>query len=181
MILFQTEKPLILLGDWDFIFLKGWLPEDREDVDNPEILALRLLWKPVSFLELGATRSELYGGEGRPGYNLTEYPTLILGTKDNVSGKFDNDGYGGYDIAVYLPLKKLIPSVKQAKLYYENTGTDIKAFWQEEDKGKVPFPFFALTKHGLKYGISFSTGRDIIGLEYVITSEDTYKHHNYPL
>ena len=181
LIMFQTEEPLIFLGDWNFLLLKGWLLEDRDDVDDPEILALRLLWKPVSFFEVGATRSELYGGEGRPGYKLTEYPTLILGSKDNVPGKFDNDGYGGYDFTAYLPLEKLVPSVKEVKLYFENTGTDIKAFWQEEDKDKVSFPFFALTKHGLKYGLSISTNRDIIGIEHVITSEDTYRHHKYPV
>lgn len=181
LILFQTEEPLSFIGQWNATFIRGWLLEDRLDVSNPEIFALRFTWSPIALLELGVTRTELFGGDGRPGYDIKDYPTLLFGTKDNVPGKFDNDGYGAYDITLNLPAGKFIPSINEATLYFEDAGTDIQASWQDEDKGKFNLPGFSLLNHAIKLGLSVSHIKNTFVLEYASTSDDFYIHHQYPI
>ena len=106
---------------------------------------------------------------------------MIFGAKDNVPGKFDNDGYGGYDITLFMPLEKIVPSIKSAKLYVEDIATDIRASWQDEDKGRFRFPGFTMLNHGVKMGLAISGNKDNYGVEYVRTSKDFYNHHNYPI
>lgn len=181
LILICTEEPLNFIGQWNAIFIRGWLTEQRRDVSNPDIFALRITWKPLYLLELGITRTELFGGDGRPGYNITDYPTLFFGNKDNVLGKFDNDGYGAYDITLNLPANKVLPSINEAKLYFEDAGTDIKASWQEEDKDRFNYPGFGLLNHAIKIGTSVSLKKNSFVLEYASTSNDFYTHHKYPV
>ena len=76
---FQTEEELEWLGKWKFLLMNGWLIDDREDHDNPKIMAVRIVWKPWWWLELGGTRTTMYGGEGRPEYKIWEYPRLFWG------------------------------------------------------------------------------------------------------
>ncbi|NPB07437.1 MAG: capsule assembly Wzi family protein [Aquificae bacterium] len=183
MVKLETAEPFKFLGKWEFIFLRGWLEEEREDRDNPNILALRIVWKPWDLVEIGATRTALYGGEGRPGYKLTEYPTLILGTKENIPySKYDADGYGALDVSIYLPVEKWTNKIKVLKLYFQDSGTDITAWWQEEDRGefKPPFGFQFLGK-GTVAGILLRTEKDVIRLEYTRTSDKHYTHHLYPM
>ena len=183
MVKIQTEEPLKFLGKWDFLFLRGWLREEREDRNNPNILALRVVWKPWNFLEIGGTRTAMYGGEGRPGFKLTEYPKFIIGTEENISwGKYDADGYGAYDVTIYLPLKKLIKMVRVFKVYYQEAGTDIVAWWQKEDKGEFKPPFgFNFLGIGYVAGVFASTDKDIFRLEFNRTSDRWYLHHLYPI
>ncbi|HIQ31798.1 MAG TPA: hypothetical protein EYH49_06545 [Aquifex aeolicus] len=178
----QTEESLEFFGLWDFLFLRGWLKEEREDRSDPNILALRVVWKPHPILELGITRTSLYGGEGRPGYKLSEYPKLILGIEENVPfGKYDTDGYGAWDVSLYLPLERWVGWIRSFKLYYQEAGTDILAWWQKEDRGKFALPFgFTLLDKGYVIGALLSLRRDIIRLEFSKTSRFWYKHHLYP-
>ena len=180
MIKFQTEEPLNFLGDWNLVFIRGWLKDTRKDRDDPNILALRITWKPFDWLELGATRTSMYGGEGRPGYKLTEYPKLIIGTEENIPGsKYDTDGYGAIDISLFLPVYKLFPSIKSFKIYYQESGTDIRAWWQKEDKRfRVPLGFQFLGR-GIVFGFLGKTKRDIFRFEYVYVSPRHYIHHYY--
>ena len=181
MVKFQTEEPLNFLGNWEFVFVRGWLREKRRDRDNPNILALRIVWKPWNFIEIGATRTSLYGGKGRPGYKLTEYPKLILGTEENIPySKYDTDGYGAIDVSLYLPLNKWFKSVRTFKIYYQDSGSDIRAWWQKEDRGRFRFPLgFQFLSRGTVAGILLRTKKDIIRFEYTRTSGNYYIHHLY--
>ena len=97
----QTEDRIEMLGTWDFLILHGWLREEREDYSNPKILAMRIVWKPADFIELGATRTILFGGDERPDYELSDYPDLISGEKENIpDDKFYNNSLNGYDILI---------------------------------------------------------------------------------
>jgi len=177
----QTERSLNLLGRWDFVFVRGWLRERRRDRDDPSILALRVVWKPADFLEVGATRTALYGGEGRPAYRLSEYPKMILGSEENVPyGRYDADGYGALDFTLYLPLRRLLGGVRTFKIYYQEGGTDIKAWWQREDRGEFHFPLgFRLLFNSYVAGFLLSTERSIVRLEFVRISDRWYVHHLY--
>ena len=181
MIKVQTERSLRFLGKWDFVFLRGWLKEKRRDRDDPSILALRVVWKPWDFLELGGTRTSMFGGEGRPEYELWEYPKVIVGTEENIPfGRYDTDGYGAYDVTLYLPLRKLVKSVRVFKFYYQEAGADIWAPWQPEDRGGFVPPFgFVLLNKGYVIGFFLSTDRDIFRLEFDKVGDRWYVHHLY--
>ncbi|NPA52767.1 MAG: capsule assembly Wzi family protein [Aquificae bacterium] len=181
MVKIQTEESLNFLGKWDFVFLRGWLVEDRKDVDNPNILALRITWKPKDWLEIGGTKTTLYGGDGRPGYSLLEYWDLITSSKDNVSySKFDNDSLAQWDISLYLPLKKWFKNVKIAKFYWLEGGSDVTAFWQEEENGEFRLPFgFQFHYWCYQVGFLLSTQKSIFRLEYASTDDRVFIHHIY--
>ncbi|MDQ7038279.1 MAG: capsule assembly Wzi family protein [Aquificota bacterium] len=183
MISLRTEEPLNLFGKWEFIFVRGFLREKRRDRDDPNILALRVVYKPRDFLEIGLTRTSLYGGEGRPGYTLFEYPKLILGVEENIPfGKFDTDGYAAYDFTLYLPLRRLLPSVRTFKVYFQRGGTDVSAWWQKDNPGDFAFPFgFRLHLRSYVAGVFLSLDKDILRLEYHDVNRAWYIHHLYPV
>lgn len=189
MLKFQNEEPLKFFGYWNFIFLNGWLFETREkknDASDPKILAMRLTYSPKLFhnyIELGATRTTFYGGKGRPTYELYEYPTLIAGKYENVPGsKWDNDGYGAYDISLYVPLRKLWPVIKTFKLYYQHAGTDILALWQMEEKEKhmyYPLVLFDFRQDAYQAGLFMAAENDFLRIEYAKTAYTFYINANY--
>lgn len=176
----QNEIPLRFLGEWDIAIMNGWLHEDRRDVSNPQIMGLRIAYRPFSILELGGTRTTMYGGKGRPSYNFPEHFKVFWGTDENIPGsKYDNDGYAAYDISLKLPF---IPYFKQFKIYFQKAGSDIKAPWQKEDSGKFysEFPFFVkLLATAYQAGIDASTDKDVFRFEYQKTNGEFYSHHIY--
>ncbi len=181
MIKIQTEEPLEFLGKWDFVFIRGWLIEERKDVDNPDILAIRIAWKPKDWIEIGGTKTTLYGGDGRPGYSLLEYWDLITSSKDNITGsKYDNDSFAHWDISLYLPVQKWFKNVKLAKIYWLEGGSDVTAFWQEEDINDFRLPFgFKFHYWCYQIGFLLSTDRSIFRLEYTSTADRFFIHHIY--
>ena len=185
MVKIQNERTIHLGGDWNLFFVNGWLREEREDVSNPQLLAMRLTYRPpkmFSFFELGMTRAMMYGGDGRPSYSLTEYPYLIAGSSDNVPGsKWDADSFAAVDFTFNIPMYKLNPAIKVFKVYFQESGTDIRAVWQVEDKVELMLPYllFEFLERGYLLGIFAATERDIMRLEYSKTSLSHYWHHIY--
>ncbi|MFQ5560733.1 MAG: capsule assembly Wzi family protein [Nitrospinota bacterium] len=180
VVLLRTEKPLNLFGDWTILFFNGWLTEEREDVSNPQILGGRVSWKPWSFIEFGFSKTEFYGGDGRPGYTLPEYYKLLTGSEDNVKGKFDNDGNASWDVAISLPVNRWSSEFTLLKMFYQRAGTDIMAAWQKEDKESFKFPFeFRLLHVSNQGGILLSGKRDLFRIEYARTAHVSFTHHFY--
>lgn len=185
MVKIQNEQTIHLGGDWNFIFFNGWLREDREMSSNPQLLAMRLTYRPpkmFSFFELGMTRSMMYGGSGRPDYVLTDYPYLIAGVSDNVPrSKWDADSYAAIDFTFNIPMYKLNPAIKVFKFYLQESATDIKAVWQVEDKLELMLPYllFDFLERGYLVGIFAATEKDVMRLEYTKTSLSHYRHHLY--
>lgn len=185
MVKIQNERTIHLGGDWNLLFFNGWLREERENSSNPQLLAMRLTYRPpkmFSFFELGMTRSMMYGGEGRPSYSLTDYPYLIAGASDNVPrSKWDADSYAAIDFTFNIPMYKLNPAIKVFKFYFQESGTDIKAMWQVEDKVELMLPYllFEFLERAYVTGIFAATERDVMRLEYTKTSLSHYRHHLY--
>jgi len=185
MLKIQNEQTIHLGGDWNFIFFNGWLREERNDVSNPQILAMRLTYRPpkmFSFFELGMTRSMMYGGNGRPSYNLTEYPYLLTGASDNImNSKWDVDSYAAVDFTFNIPMYKLNPKIKVFKFYIQESATDIAALWQVEDKIELLLPYilFSFLERSYVMGIFAATEKDVMRLEYTKTSLTYYFHHTY--
>jgi len=180
LIKIQTEEYLNFIGKWSFLVVDGWLNDDRNDITNPKIFLFRATYKPLDFIELGCTRSMMYGGAGRPEYKIWEYPTLLIGKDENVVGsKFDNDGFAAFDISIFIPKEKLPSSINSAKIYYQDAGTDMSAPWQTEDS-TYHFPFgFQLKLHSYQTGILVETKKDILRLEVAVTHPLFYIHHWY--
>ena len=185
MVKFQNEQTLRFGGDWNLLFFNGWLREEREMSGNPQLLAMRLTYRApgmFDFFEIGITRSMMYGGNGRPAYNLTDYPYLISGAADNVPrSKWDADSYAAVDLTFNIPMYKLNPKIKVFKFYFQESGTDIKAIWQVEDKMEIllPYLFFCFLERAYVTGIFAATEKDIMRLEYSKTSLSHYRHHLY--
>jgi len=187
MVRVQTESPLVFLGKWKFIVLKGWLKEDRLDRDDPEIFVLRGVYKPIDLVEIGATRGIFYGGKGRLGYSIFEYPKLLIGDEENVPrSRYDNDSYGQLDFTFYLPSKMKPSWIRTLKVYYSKAGTDMKAWWQKEDRsfeyfdGWLPLGFDFLSS-SKQIGLFFSTKNNIFRIEYTGIHPNFYIHHHYPI
>jgi len=182
LIKLQTEDYLKFLGKWDFLFLHGWLLEEREDVSNPKIFAIRIVWKPFDFLELGCTKINMFGGRGQPGYSIVDYPAIIAEYKrddveeDNSEEKFDTEAFVGYDISINLPISKLISIVKAVRLYFQEAATDMNAPWIKSDEYKKKFK---LLNRAYQTGIFLSTQKNIFRLEYAVTDYSFYLHSLY--
>ena len=182
MLRITNEKPLRLLGYWQFLVLNGWFYNSDSDSKPPQLIVVRAQYSPWPALDLGLTRTSYYGGLGRPVYKLWEYPKLLMGAGENVSGgRYDTDGYLGYDVTLNLPDKFLPGSVKKAKLYYEDAGTDIMAFWQKEDRRmSYTFPFgIKLMLNSYTGGLVAETDKDRFRLEFQSVSGQFYTHHLY--
>lgn len=158
--------------------LNGWLIEKRRDISDPRLLFLRLSFKPSTYLELGVNRATLYGGKGRPGYALWEYPKVFMGTEENVPGsKYNNDAFVGYDISVDLPLKPF----DLFRLYYEKETTDVKTPLQkgEEFQFDLPFIVVKLYEGARTFGILVKKNPFSIRGEVTLTKGTMYLHHIY--
>jgi len=106
------------LGTWDFSYLLGRLEPDRV-VPKPYLTGLRVLWMPTARLELGASRTILLGGEGRPGLSWTDY-LAILGGRNIANGPDTSDSIAALDAAYTLRF----PGGQAARLYAEWAGED---------------------------------------------------------
>ncbi len=187
MVKIQNEETLRWWGDWNFVFMKGWLNEERDDVSDPEIMGMRMTYRPqglFDFFELGMSRTMIYSGRGKYEYKAYEYPILVSGAKDNdPGGKYDADSYGEIDLTFHIPLHRLIPAVKVLKFYYEEGGTDINGIWQIDDLGSVTFPYvlFKFYEKCYMLGLFMALENDVFRLEYTKTARSFYRHHTYSI
>ncbi|HOW51603.1 MAG TPA: capsule assembly Wzi family protein [bacterium] len=183
MIKFQNEEAIEFYGKWSFVLLNGWLMDERGDHSDPKLFAARVTYQPAGWVEIGVTRTELYGGEGRPTYQIHEMPEVIFGGKDNVpGGRFDNDGYAALDFTFSLPMDRWTGGkVKSLRFYFQEAGTDIAAPWQPEDRiFTVPWLFFHFFERAYLMGFTMSLEDHFFRLEYAKTALSFYRHHLYP-
>lgn len=170
MVKIQTEEHIQLLGKWDFLFMNGWLIEDRGEYDNPMIMAFRTVWKPFDYIELGVTRSVIHGGDGRQAPEWYEYFDLWISSKARGATspeRFDYDALGGYDISIYLPFHLLKEELEITKLYFHVAGSNLIEPWQYSDK------------RAFQYGLFMSFYNNFIRIEYVETARNMYTQRNY--
>ncbi|MEM3509365.1 MAG: capsule assembly Wzi family protein [Nitrososphaerota archaeon] len=163
---------------WKFQILHGWLDEKRVFNSNPRLILLRGEYSKGMF-DFGLTRYSLYGGSNRPALKLTDYPRLIIGTDENKSySKYDTDGYLAYDIT--LNLSNNISIFDIFRISFLQSATDIKAFWQKEDKGKIYFPFIVkLQANSYQAGIDIGFDSHIFKLRFASINDLFYIHHLY--
>ncbi|NLV24798.1 MAG: capsule assembly Wzi family protein [Deltaproteobacteria bacterium] len=127
MVRVNTARPLRLPALFGFQGAFGfdlfWSRlEDNRAVPEPYMAGLRLTLKPLPWLEVGASRTVLFGGEGRPGVDFDEFFT-ILGGKNPKSGEDNQNSVAAIDARLRLPF------LWNAELYGELGGEDEAGMW----------------------------------------------------
>lgn len=82
-----TDLPLIkYLGPWQLVTFMSQMESSREDYSRPKLWGMRVNFRPIPSLEIGLSRTAMWGGEGRP-EDLNTFFDLLIG-HDN---RGDND------------------------------------------------------------------------------------------
>ena len=151
----------------------GLLGEPRNDVQNPGFLLVDLRWLPVPWIEVGATRLALFGGEGRPAVNVGQ---LLVPTEPHVYDDPDltlpdQDELVALDLRICLPIRRWAPSVPVDHLeaYWQYGGEDVIS----RRVGSLPYPSLAGIAN--LYGGEVSSGSFSVNLEYSRLMDDTFR------
>lgn len=146
----------------------GWLQRPRRDVDRPGLLWMDLRYAPTGWLELGASRVSLFGGEGRP---LPSVGQLLLPLDPHVYDDPeqelpDQDEIAAWDVRVTLPLPA---PLDYAEVYTQYGGDDMIV----RRVGSVPYP--TLAGVGNLVGGELAAGAWRAGVEWVRLQDDTFR------
>ena len=177
-----TSQYLSWVGPWQYQLFAGQL-DDYEAVPDAKLFGARLTAQPFDWLELGASRTFMWGGDGRP-ESLSSFGDALLGTRDNGdTGKADPaNQLGGFDAR--LSLARLV-----------NVPTGVYAQYVGEDEaGRLPAKNMYLA--GIDYASSIQdkpyqiyaeytdtrTSGDVRGISYDhSTYTDGYYQQGYPI
>ena len=108
------------LGSWQYQAFAGQL-DDYDAIPKAKLIGLRLTAQPLPYLELGASRSLQWGGEGRP-ESMSSLWDALLGNKDNGgTGEPDpSNQIAGFDARLNLKQMVDLP----ISLYGQYVGED---------------------------------------------------------
>lgn len=118
-----TSQYLSWVGPWQYQLFAGQL-EDYEAIPDAKLFGARLTASPWSWLEVGASRTFMWGGEGRP-QSLSSFGDALLGTRDNDATSNDTDDdpanqLAGFDARMQLSSLINVP----ASVYAQYVGED---------------------------------------------------------
>lgn len=175
-------KYLNWVGPWQYQLFAGQL-DDYDAVPDAKLFGARLTASPLPWLEVGASRSFMWGGEGRP-ESLSSFGDAILGTKDN-GGRDGGDPanqLGGFDAKLKLASLIDVP----ASVYGQYIG--------EDEAGGLPAKNmylagadYASSAYGKPYQLyaeytDTRTSGEVRGISYDhSTYTDGYYQQGYPL
>lgn len=177
-----SSQYLSWVGPWQYQLFAGQL-EDYEAVPDTKLFGARLTASPWPWLELGASRTFMWGGEGRP-ESFDSFKDAVLGTRDNGdTGKEDPaNQLGGFDARVSLAPLINVP----AGIYGQYIG--------EDEAGGLPAKNmylagvdYAADAYGKPYQLyaeytDTRTSGEIRGISYNhSTYTDGYYQQGYPL
>lgn len=182
-----TSQYLSWIGSWQYQIFAGQL-DDYKAVPDTKLIGMRLTASPTDWLEVGASRTFMWGGEGRP-ESLSSLWDAIKGTKDN-GGTGDPDPanqLGGFDARVNLaPLVKIPVSIYgqyigedeagglPAKNMYL-AGADFASSLNTTNMGTMPYQIYT-------EWTDTRTSGDVRDISYSHTNyTDGYYQYGYPL
>jgi hypothetical protein len=122
MLRFTTPSPVTLpwflsaLGPFQFDLFLSRLESDRA-VPEPWLSGLRIDFRPTSWLELGASRTIMFGGDGTPDLDLGDFLTILSGK--NLSGEDDTS-----NSLAAVDARLTLPWFRGLQLYGELGGED---------------------------------------------------------
>lgn len=177
-----TSKYLSWVGPWQYQLFGGQL-DDYAAIPETKLFGMRATAAPLPWLEVGASRTFMWGGEGRP-QSFSSFIDALTGMKDNGdTGKEDPaNQLAGFDARISLaPLVNIPGSV-----YAQYTG--------EDEAGGLPSKNmylagidYASEAYGKPYQLyaeyaDTRTGGEVQGISYNhSTYKDGYYQQGYPL
>jgi len=175
------------IGPWQYQLFAGQL-EDYEAVPDTKLIGMRLTASPKDWLEIGASRAIMWGGEDRP-ESASSLWDAIKGTKDNGgTGKPDPaNQLGGFDARINLAPLTNVPLGVYGQYVGEDeagglpsknmylAGADFASSLNTVNLGNMPYRLYA-------EWTDTRTSGDIRGISYDHSNyTDGYYQHGYPL
>lgn len=175
------------IGPWQYQLFAGQL-EDYEAVPDTKLIGMRITASPKDWLEVGASRAFMWGGEGRP-ESASSLWDAIKGTKDNGgTGKPDPaNQLGGFDARINLASLINIPVSVYGQYVGEDeagglpaknmylAGADFASSLNTVNMGNMPYQLYT-------EWTDTRTSGDIRGVSYDHSNyTDGYYQHGYPL
>lgn len=122
-----TSPYLSWVGPWQYQLFAGQF-EDYEAIPDAKLFGARLTASPWEWLEVGASRTFMWGGEGRP-ESLGSFTDALLGTKDNGGNERGNPAnqLGGFDARLSLAPLVNVPAGVYAQYVGENEAGGLPA------------------------------------------------------
>ena len=164
------------IGPWQYQLFAGQL-EDYKAAKDAKLIGMRLTASPMDWLEVGASRTFIWGGEGRP-ESASSFWDALKGTKDN-GGTGDPDPanqLGGFDARVNLSSLVNVPVSVYGQYIGEDeagglpaknmylAGADFASSLNTPNMGTMPYQLYT-------EWTDTSTSGDVKGI--------SYNHHNY--
>lgn len=182
-----NNRYLSWVGPWQYQLFAGQL-DDYQAVEHTKLIGMRLTAQPLDWLELGASRTFMFGGEGRS-ESLSSFWDALKGTNDN-TGNSNSDPanqLGGFDARVNLAPLTNLPIGFYAQYIGEDEagglpaknmylgGIDYASSLNTTQFGTVPYQLYT------EYTDTRSSGEvnNASYNHYVYT--DGYYQHGYPL
>lgn len=109
------------IGPWQFTAFAGKLESDRV-IPDAKLVGARFSFRPVRWLELGASRTAQWGGKGRP-QDFSSFKDLVLGKDNRGSGGISLNNEPGNQLAGF-DWRISIDSNLPIGIYGEMTGED---------------------------------------------------------
>ena len=172
------------IGPWQYQLFAGQL-DDYEAVPDTKLIGMRLTASPTEWLEVGASRSIMWGGEGRP-TSASSFWDALTGVRDNKPGSPSNQ-LAGFDTRVNLaPLFNVPLSVygqyigedEAGALPAKNmylAGADFASSLNATNLGSMPYQIYA-------EWTDTRTSGEVRDISYTHSSyTDGYYQHGYPL
>jgi hypothetical protein len=151
----------------------GWLDGERSDVQHPGWLFMDLRWMPLPWIELGASRVSIFGGEGRPAPRLGQ---VLLPTDPHVYNDpdallADQDEIAALDARINLPLDRWtgLRRLRYLEVWWQYGAEDIIA---AESFG-VPYPSLAGIAN--LYGAEIAVGDVLVAAEGARIFDDYFR------
>jgi len=122
MIRITNPSPILLpwflkyLGPFHYDIFWARMEKDRA-VSEPYFTGMRIGFKPLPWLEVGASRGIMFGGEGRPDVDWRDF-LVILGGRNLVGDKDTSNSVAAIDACVRLPF------LAGTEIYGEYGGED---------------------------------------------------------
>jgi hypothetical protein len=114
---------LSLLGPWRFITFMGQLEGDRDDYENPWLFGMRMEIRPIPSLQIAASRSAQWCGDGRPCDLGTFWDLLIGNDNDQDLDEQPGNQLAGFDLRWTWPGARV-----PLALYAQGIGEDEAGF-----------------------------------------------------
>jgi len=182
-----TSQYLSWIGPWQYQLFAGQL-DDYKAIPDTKLIGIRLTSSPTSWLEVGASRTFMWGGEGKS-QSLSSFFDALTGSKDNVDNKEDDisDQLAGFDARINLaPLTTLpigiygqyIGEDEAGYLPSKNmylAGADFASSINTDSMGSMPYQLYT-------EWTDTRTGGDVRGISYnhYVYTDGNYQY-GYPL